>query len=61
MFEPYASNNRSDGALASLGLGLTVSRQLARKMGGDLYYRWGGESRFEVHLPKAVVGTIADR
>ena len=60
MFDPYASNNRADGAMASLGLGLTVSRQLARKMGGDLFYRWDGESRFEVHLPKAVAGTTAD-
>ena len=59
MFEPYAGSNRSDGALASLGLGLTVSRQLARKMGGDLFYRWDGESRFEIHLPKAVAGTVA--
>jgi signal transduction histidine kinase len=57
MFEPYASSNSAGGTMPSLGLGLTVSRQLARKMGGDLFYRWDGESRFEVHLPKAVAGT----
>ena len=53
MFEPYAGTHRTDGSLSSLGLGLTVSRRLARTMGGDLVYRWDGESRFEVHLPGA--------
>lgn len=53
MFEPYASTHRGDDNMASLGLGLTVSRQLARTMGGDLVYRWEGESRFELHLPAA--------
>lgn len=53
MFEPYASTHRGDDGMASLGLGLTVSRQLARTMGGDLVYRWDGESRFELHLPAA--------
>lgn len=51
MFEPYASSYRTEGDLASLGLGLTVSRQLARSMGGDLIYRWDEESRFELHFP----------
>lgn len=53
MFEPYASTHRGDDTMAALGLGLTVSRQLARTMGGDLTYRWDGESRFELQLPAA--------
>jgi signal transduction histidine kinase len=35
LFEPYAHGGNS----GSLGLGLSVSRRLARAMGGDLHYR----------------------
>ena len=52
MFEPFSGSDRADGELSSVGLGLTVCRQLARAMGGDLVYRWEGESRFEVLLPR---------
>jgi PAS domain S-box-containing protein len=50
IFEPYerAGSRLTD----SVGLGLTVSRDLARRMGGDLtyaYYR--GHSFFELRLP----------
>lgn len=39
---------------ASIGLGLTVSRKLARLMGGDLTYRYeDGHSVFELTLPLA--------
>lgn len=38
--------------MQSLGLGLAISRQLARAMGGDLTYRYdGGHSTFEFTAP----------
>lgn len=52
MFEPFSGSERADGPLASVGLGLTVCRELVRAMDGDLFYRWEGESRFDVHLPR---------
>jgi signal transduction histidine kinase len=50
LFEPF-----SHGAKAgSLGLGLAVSRKLARAMGGDLHYRREGETTvFELALRPA--------
>ena len=52
IFEPYERAHAVSTQPASVGLGLTVSRQLARLMGGDLTYR--SESRgssFELSLP----------
>lgn len=52
IFEPYVSAHDRRGQPASVGLGLTVSRDLARLMGGDLEYRYrNGWSVFELTLP----------
>ena len=52
-FEPYAVAH-SGGVSGSVGLGLTVSRQLAELMGGTLsYYCDLNESVFRLDLPLA--------
>lgn len=52
IFEPYASAH--NGVAGSVGLGLSVSRQLAELMGGSLtYLRDGDESVFRLELPMA--------
>jgi signal transduction histidine kinase len=52
IFEPYVSLAAPAAVTAAMGLGLFVSRRLARLMGGDLgYVRDGGESRFSLRLP----------
>ncbi|MDH3261244.1 MAG: ATP-binding protein [Acidimicrobiia bacterium] len=52
IFDPYSTAHEHHGQPASVGLGLTVSRQLARLMGGDLIYRRDGSwSVFELTLP----------
>jgi len=44
----------TSGAKGSVGLGLSVSRQLAELMGGTLHYeRAGAESVFRLQLPIA--------
>jgi len=54
IFEPYHRAHSSKGLTASVGLGLTVSRKLAKLMDGDLTYRnENGQSIFQLDLPKA--------
>lgn len=61
VFAPFtrASNGRTHEA--SVGLGLSVARRLARLMNGDLTYRRSGdESIFEFVLPSDVQSTIPE-
>lgn len=52
IFEAYQTVASVTGRPGSVGLGLTVSRQLARLMGGDLTYSHdGAESVFSLRLP----------
>jgi PAS domain S-box-containing protein len=52
VFQPYERAHSEGTQPASVGLGLTVSRQLARLMDGDLIYRGGTSgSSFELSLP----------
>jgi signal transduction histidine kinase len=57
LFEPYGHLGASQ-AENSVGLGLHVSRALARLMGGDLgYERVAGETHFRLELPLPVAQT----
>jgi signal transduction histidine kinase len=61
MFEPYERLHSQRGTTDSVGLGLAVSRSLARAMGGNLEYDHDGvEGIFRVSLPLADRGVDAD-
>ena len=52
IFEPYAQSGANQRVDGSVGLGLHVSRELARLMGGDLIYDYVyGWSIFSLRLP----------
>lgn len=54
IFDPYSRSHHREGQPASVGLGLTVSRILARRMCGDLTYRYEDRtSIFELELATA--------
>ena len=54
VFEAYRQGRTDTPVSGSVGLGLNVSRQLARLMGGDLSYRYeDGTSIFALTLPMA--------
>ena len=59
IFDRYYRARQEPGLTASVGLGLTVSRELARVMGGDVTYHHDGESVFTVVLPQTVSGSAA--
>ncbi|MBK5268459.1 MAG: PAS domain S-box protein [Acidimicrobiia bacterium] len=54
IFEAYQRAHHTPGLTASMGLGLTISRQLAHLMDGNLTYQHQiGQPTFELTLPKA--------
>ena len=54
IFEPYEKAHDLDVAPSSVGIGLAISRRLARLMDGDLTYSYAdGWSTFELTLPAA--------
>jgi signal transduction histidine kinase len=54
IFEPFVQVGRTLSASAGTGLGLPISRELARAMGGDVTVtsRVGGGSTFALSLPR---------
>ncbi|MBU1865191.1 MAG: PAS domain-containing sensor histidine kinase [Actinobacteria bacterium] len=60
LFDPYQHGTRDAGVTESVGLGLYLSRNLARLMGGDLTHdRDGASTVFELTLPGGRVAAVA--
>jgi two-component system sensor histidine kinase MtrB len=59
VFDRYYRSRQTPGTPASAGLGLSVSRELARLMGGDLKYHHDGESVFTLVIPRSDSGESA--
>jgi signal transduction histidine kinase len=54
IFDPYTSAGEASSHPGSVGLGLTISRQLVRMMGGELgFERSAGWTIFRIELPPA--------
>ncbi len=51
IFEPYRRSGNDGHGTKSVGLGLAVTRQLARLMGGDVVYDSADETVFRLTLP----------
>jgi signal transduction histidine kinase len=62
LFEPFrkSAHDAAEGA-AGVGLGLALSRRLARQMGGELAYEppTDGGGRFVLTLPLAAAAVVA--
>ena len=60
VFEPYVRARGSESQPGSVGLGLTISRRLARLMGGDVtYHRRDGQTWFVLTLPRSAPQHLA--
>ena len=61
VFGAYESAHETKGTTAAMGLGLNVSRTLARLMDGDLVYDHDGEAIFRLTLPSADAAIRVER
>ena len=60
IFSAYETAHQHTGITAAMGLGLSVSRSLARLMGGDLTYAHDGETVFRVTLPSRMADPVRE-